>query len=93
MLNLAKSNKYLSDLSVLRIIPTKDSVFIIVKKGQLEKIKKASDQIEHKLDSLEKRALIYLEKTKSAKTLIDTLLAPVKIISNSTGIIPPDGTK
>ncbi len=93
LMNLAKSNKYLNDLTILNIVETSNNVFIMVKKGQIEKMEKAHDQIIEQLGSLEKRKLYYFEKTKSSKTLVNMLLHPIKPISSTTIILPPDGQK
>ena len=93
LMSLAKSNKYLNDLVVLRLVETDEHVFVIVKKGQIDKLRRAEDQIFAKLENILKRKMIYLEKTKSPKALVDTLLSPIKVMSNSLVIIPPDGTK
>lgn len=93
LMNLAKSNKYLNDLTVLKLVETDLHVFVIVQKGQIAKVKRAENQIFAKLENILKRKIIYLEKTKSPRVLLDFLLHPIKVISNSIMIIPPDGDK
>lgn len=93
LMNLAKSNKYLNDLTVLKLVETDLHVFVIVQKGQIAKVKRAENQISAKLENILKRKIIYLEKTKSPRVLLDFLLHPIKVISNSIMIIPPDGDK
>lgn len=93
LMNLAKSNKYLHDLTVLKLVETDLHVFVIVQKGQIAKVKRAENQIFAKLENILKRKIIYLEKTKSPRVLLDFLLHPIKVISNSIMIIPPDGDK
>lgn len=93
LMNLAKSNKYLHDLTVLKLVETDMHVFVIVQKGQIDKVKKAEKQIFAKLENILKRKIIYLEKSKSPRVLVDSLLYPIKMMSHSLVIIPPDGAK
>ena len=93
LMNLAKSNKYLNDLTVTKIVPTEKNIFVIVKKGHLSKVDKAEEQIMEKLGRNERRNIRFLEKSKSAKTLLEGVLAPIKPLSSTIVIIPPDGTK
>ncbi|MCY3410805.1 MAG: hypothetical protein INQ03_04120 [Candidatus Heimdallarchaeota archaeon] len=93
LMNLAKSNKFLSDLTVLKIIETEEHIFIMVKKGQLDKLLRVNAQLMEHFSLRGTRGLTYLEKTKSSKVLIENLVEPIKPVSNSTVIIPPDGTK
>lgn len=93
LMNLAKTNKYLNDLTVLRIVETDRNIFIMVKKDQVEKMEKAEKLIKDALDKSENRKLHFFEKTNSPKVLVDTILYPIKPVSNTTIIIPPEGHK
>lgn len=93
LMNLTKSVKYLSNITLLKIILTSDLVYLIVGKGDKEKLERARDQLLPKLHKIDKRTFIILEKTKNAKRLIEELLTPIMPVGSSIVLLPPDGLK
>ena len=93
LLNVAKSQKYLSKLSLTNIIETKKTIYLVVKKGDVERLKHAGDHLEKQLKEYKDKNYVFIEKTKSAKKLLDDLLAPIVPVATSTIMLPPDGDK
>jgi hypothetical protein len=93
LLNIAKSQRFLSDITVLRIIETSKSIYIITKKGDAIKLEQAGEHLENQLLRIKNKKFTYFDKTKNAKKLLSDLLTPVIPVGNSTVILPPDGDK
>ncbi|MHA2501968.1 MAG: hypothetical protein ACXAE3_03790 [Candidatus Kariarchaeaceae archaeon] len=93
LLNAAKSQKNLNNLSVTNIIETSGSIYIILQSGNLGIISNSKDHLLSQLAKYSDKQVTFLEKTKNTKKLIEDLLSPIIPVSTSTVMLPPDGEK
>ena len=93
LLNVAKSQKYLSNLSLSNIIETKHTIYLVVKSNDVGQLIRAGDHLLDQLKEYKDKDYVYIEKTKSAKKLLEDLLSPIVPVGTSTIMLPPDGEK
>lgn len=93
LLNVAKSQKYLSTLTLSNIIETKHTIYLVVGKDQVKMLRRAGDHLFKKLKEYKNKDYVYIEKTKNPNKLVQDLLAPVDPVGTSTVMLPPDGEK
>ncbi|MFV2014500.1 MAG: hypothetical protein ACC656_03665, partial [Candidatus Heimdallarchaeota archaeon] len=93
LMNTAKSQKFLSNITILNIVETKNTVFLISKVGEREKLLRAYPTIIAKFNEKDKRSLVFLEKTKNPKKFIEGLIGSDMLVSTSTVFLPPFSEK
>ncbi|MCE7735104.1 MAG: hypothetical protein GPJ54_09520 [Candidatus Heimdallarchaeota archaeon] len=93
LMNTAKSQKFLSNITILKIVETQRTVFVISKVGDVEKLLRAASAINSVFSQKDKRALIFLEKTKNPKKFIQGLIGIELLVSTSTVFLPPFSEK
>jgi len=93
LLNSAKSQKYLNSISVTNIIETSNTIYIIVKAGDLKPLLRAGNHLDKQLKTYKNKNYTFVEGTKNTKKLVEHLLSPIIPISTSTVMLPPDGDK
>lgn len=93
LLNVAKSQKYLSKLRLTNIIETDNSIYLVVAPGQVKMLENAGEHLKNKLKEYNDKDYVYLEKTDKPQKLVEDLLAPVNPVGTSTVMLPPDGEK
>jgi hypothetical protein len=87
-MNVAKSQRFLSNITVTKMVETKSKVFMIVNKGDKQKLLQAGDHLIQQFSNADARAVMYLEQTKNTKRLIEELLMPVVPTGISTIFLP-----
>jgi hypothetical protein len=93
LMNVAKSQRFLSDITVNKMIETTNKIFLIVKKGDREKCERAKSELDSQFAAVDKRPVYYIEKIKNAKQLLDELLNPIIPVGTSTVFLPPFSEK
>ena len=93
LLNVAKSQKYLSKLTLTNIIETKKSVYLVVETGGVKLLKQAGDHLLNKLKDYKQKDYVFIEQTDNPKKLMEDLLEPIVPVGTSTVMLPPDGEK
>ena len=88
LMDAAKSHKFLSKITVNNIIETKNRIILIVKKGDKEKFLRAKKYLSSQFSKVDERSAVYLEKTRSAKQLLEDILSPIIPMGTSTIFLP-----
>ena len=88
MMNITKSLRFLSDVTIEKIIETTKTVFVVVKKGEKEKFDRAKDNLKKSLKVIDPRRFEFIDKIKNPKVLIERLLSPIIPNSISTVFLP-----
>ena len=88
LMNVAKSQRFLSNVTVTKMVETKNKVFVIVSKGDKQKFLQAGDHLTKQFSTVDSRDIVYLEGTKNVKRLIEELLMPVVPTGISTIFLP-----
>lgn len=93
LLAVAKSQRFLSNITLERIVTTQDSVVLIVKKGDKEKLDRAGNHLLERLQAVDKRKFTFLDETKNPKALVEMLIGTDNVVSTSTVFLPPFSDK
>lgn len=93
LMNTAKSQKFLSNITVLKIVETKTTVFVLSKVGDGAKLLRAAPTISSVFNQKDKRPLVFLEQTKNPKKFIQGLIGTELLVSTSTVFLPPFSEK
>ena len=93
LMNTAKSKKFLSNITILKVVETQTTVFVISKVGDGEKLLRAAPVITSAFNDKDKRALVFLEQTKNPKKFIEGLIGTELLVSTSTVFLPPFSEK
>lgn len=93
LLNAGKTNKFLADITLNRIIQTDKAYYLLMGKGNVEKIKRALPSMKAKIKDITNLPIYYLEKTKDKKKILENLFDPIVPLSHSVVMIPPEGDK
>jgi hypothetical protein len=93
LMNVAKSQKFLSNITVLKIVETEHAIFIITNIEDKIKLQRSGDTLLSNFKGLDNRDVIFLEKTKNPKKFIEGLIGPELLVSTSTVFLPPFSEK
>ena len=93
LINIAKSQKFLANITVNTIVETEETVYIIVSASDKEKIMTAYDFVAGQLATIDKRKYVFVGKTKNAKKLMEDVIGSDFIVGTSTVFLPPFSDK
>lgn len=93
LMKIAKSQKFLSNISLFRIIETDSTILLITGPGDTEKLERAKDFVAKSLGEVDKREFVFLDKTKNPKKFIEGLIGSDLLVSTSTVFLPPFSDK
>ncbi len=93
LMNTAKSQKFLSNITILKVVETRTTVFVLSKVGDGVKLIRAAPSINSVFSAKDKRKLVFLEKTKNPKKFIEGLIGTELLVSTSTVFLPPFSEK
>lgn len=92
-INIAKSQKFLANITIYSIVETDDAVYVIVNGADKEKILTALDFVLQQLATIDNRDYVFIGKTKNAKKLMEDVLGSDFIVGTSTVFLPPFSDK
>lgn len=91
LIDVAKSNKDLKNISFYSSFELEDVVIIVTKKQDVP-ILSMPDVID-KIKQFTNKEIRFLERTKDPKTLVESLLHPIPVLNVTTLYIPPFSDK
>ncbi|OLS23046.1 MAG: hypothetical protein HeimC2_27860 [Candidatus Heimdallarchaeota archaeon LC_2] len=93
LMKVAKSQKFLSNISIYNIIETESTIIIITAPGDKEKLDRAGSFLLNNLAEIDKRDFIFLVKTKNPNKFIEGLIGSELLVGTSTVFLPPFSDK
>ncbi len=93
LIEAGKLNKFLADITLNRIIQTDKSYYLLMGKGDVEKMKRALPSMKLQIKAITNLPLYYLEKSKNKTKVLEDLFDPIAPLSHSVVMIPPEGDK
>jgi hypothetical protein len=93
LMNTAKSQKFLSNITILQIVETEHQIFIITNIEDKRKLQRAGVSLMSSFKGVDNRDVLFLEKTKNPKKFIEGLIGPELLVSTSTVFLPPFSEK
>ena len=93
LINAAKINKFMADVTLNRIIQTDNAYYLLMGKGDVEKVKRALPSMKLKVKAITNLPVYYLEKSKNKRKVLEDLFDPIIPLSHSVVMIPPEGEK
>ncbi len=93
LMKIAKSQKFLSNISIFNIIETDSTILLVTAPGDSEKLERAKEFVARSLAEVDKREFAFLDKTRNPKKFIEGLIGSDLIVSTSTVFLPPFSDK
>lgn len=93
LMKIAKSQKFLANISIFNIIETESTVLLVTAPGDTEKIVRAKEFVLKSLAEVDNREFAFLDKTKNPKKFIEGLIGSDLLVGTSTVFLPPFSDK